>query len=159
MMTVHLGEKDRAVSMRFIAVREFHRLTGRYLGKTGFTDIFGNDASYDEKGNVTLEAKEFNPELFLAFLWSILLDGGHPEKPDYTIDDVASWVTIYNYELQGQLFELWMTYMTGKSKEEVRQAIEKLQAEKNRIALQDRATQDQISSGGISSESPTASSG
>ena len=143
--TVTLGGKERKISMRFIAVREFKKLTGQNLagGKLSFTEL------------VRTEGSDFDPELFLAFLWSVLLDGAHPQKPDYTMDDLASWVECSDNKLMAQLFELWMTSMTGKSTEEIAAALADMS--KNLPAPESGAGQSSASGGETLSASPTES--
>lgn len=120
-MVLTIGGAQREARMRFLAIRKFRELTGKNLagGKTTFFDIIGKDGETD-------------PDLLVAFIYSVLYDGAHPAKPDFTVDDVASWLTIYDRELVGQLFEIWMLDMTGKTKEELVEFYKGL--EKNRPA-------------------------
>lgn len=149
MTSINIGGKERPVRMRMLAVRHFQKLTGKNIagGKVSFTEIFGGKYQ-DDDGN-TID-QEFNPELFVNFLFAVLADGMHPEKPDFTVDDVSAWVSLYDKTLVPILFDMWMEYMTGLSKEEWMKL-----AEKNLKAPQDGAATSL--SGQTSSEQPTAS--
>lgn len=130
MRTIELGGKTRPIKMKMLAVKEYRKLTGKNLagGDADFIEIMG-----DKKTGV-----EFNPDYFVAFLFAVLKDGAHPEVIDFTVDDVASWVNLYDKTLVGQLFELYMEEMTGKTAEEILKEIE--QNKKNLPAPQDGAS-------------------
>jgi hypothetical protein len=138
-MVLKIGGVEREARMRYLAIRKFRELTGKNLsgGKTTFFDIIGKDGETD-------------PDLLVAFIFSVLYDGAHPAKPDFNVDDVASWLTIHDTALMGSLFELWMLDMTGKTKEELIEYYKEI--EKNRQAPQSGASL----SGTESSESLTA---
>lgn len=128
-MTIHIGGKDREVQLRFLAVRKFKQLTGVNLssGKVNFFEFIG-------QGN------DIDPDRLVSFLYAVLCDGAHPNKPDFDEDDVASWITVYDKTLIPSLFELWAMSVTGKTKEELVAVVEKLEV-KNQPAPEHGAIQ------------------
>ncbi|HQQ81942.1 MAG TPA: hypothetical protein PK059_02075 [Cyclobacteriaceae bacterium] len=115
-MTIEIGGKERPVSMKMLAVREYKKLTGFNLagGSHTFADIIGDG-----------KEKEFNPDLFIAFLYCVLVNGCHPDKPDFDLDAVANWMNMYDRTLSGKLMNLYLEEMTGKSAEEVLDEVKK----------------------------------
>ena len=126
-MTINIGGKERTIRMKMLAVKTYRKLTGiNIAGKDyqRFTDIIGDGQ------------KEFDPDLFVAFLYSVLVNGCHPQEPDFTLEDVADWVNLYDKNITAKLAVLYLEEMTGKTAEQI-QAI--IGEEKNPVAPQDGA--------------------
>lgn len=126
------------------AVEQYKNLTGiNIAGRdfTRFTDIIG-----DGQGG-----KDFDPELFISFLYCVLADGCYPNEPDFTRKDVAHWIRLYDRTIAGKMLTLYMEDMTGKAQDEL---LKQIDEGKNLEAPQAGAT-----SGPTSSTSPTESSG
>ncbi|MBS1978327.1 MAG: hypothetical protein JST46_13205 [Bacteroidetes bacterium] len=117
MITVNLGGKERPISMRMIAVKEFNKLTGHNLaGRFNFFDVVGSPDG----------EKELNPDLFVAFTYCVLKDAAKDSQEEFSLEDVASWIELHDRELGTQLFRLFVESKTGKTLEEaLKQEIEK----------------------------------
>lgn len=114
-MNVVIGGKERNISMRMRAVSEYRKLTGGLNllgGKHTIVDILGW-----KKGT------EFDPDLFCKFLFACLIDGAHPEKVDFTLEDVYSWVTVYDKNIALVCWMVFMRETTGKTEEEVNEMV------------------------------------
>lgn len=113
-MTITIGGKERPIRMKMLAVKTYRKLTGvNIAGKDygRFTDIVGDGE------------KEFDPDLFVAFLYSVLVNGCYPAEPDFTIEDVADWVNLYDRHITARLAALYLQEMTGKTTEEINSLI------------------------------------
>lgn len=137
MLLINIGGKERPAKMKMMAVNVYRQLTGgvNIAGKDyeRFTDITGDGRD-----------KEFNPELFIFFLFAVLKNGCYPQEADFTVDDVADWVNLSDRTLAGKLTTLYMEEMTGKTSEELTKMIDGLK--KNQTAPQDGATPGETSS-------------
>lgn len=133
--------------MKMLAVKVYRQLTGvniagRDFGR--FTDIVGDG-----------QDKEFNPELFVAFLYAVLVNGCHPETPDFTADDVADWLNLYDRGITEKLSLLYLQEMTGKTSQELEEAISHFkETEKNGQAPETNGA----TSGATTKSLPTVSS-
>lgn len=151
MLTINIGGKERPAKMKMLAVKIYRGLTGINIAGRDirrFTDVVGHNAD-PAKG---IEGKDFDPDLFIAFLYAVLVNGCHPEPPDFTIDDVGDWINLYDKKVTAQLVALYMEEMTGKKATELLDFIEK-----NQPAPESGAASGN-SSGTTSSESPTGGS-
>ncbi len=114
MLTINIGGKERPIKMKMLAVKTYRKLTGvNIAGKdyTRLTDIIGD------------KEKEFDPDLFVAFLYSVLANGCHPAEPDFTLEDVADWVNLYDRQITAKLAALYLQEMTGKTTDEINSLI------------------------------------
>lgn len=139
MHSINIGGKDRPVKMKMLAVNEYRKLTGINIAGRDFerfTDIIGDGID-----------KEFDPELFVSFIYALLVNGCYPDKPDFTRDDVADWINLYDRTLIGKLHTVYMEEMTGKPQEQI---LSMIQEAKNQSAPLDGAM-----TGTSTSASPT----
>jgi hypothetical protein len=102
--------------MKMLAVKLYRKLTGVNIAGRDykrFTDIIGDGD------------KEFDPDLFIAFLYAVLVNGCHPQEPDFTVDDVSDWVNLYDREITAKMVALYFEEMTGKTAGEIIEQVEK----------------------------------
>jgi hypothetical protein len=128
-MTISIGGKEREVKMKMLAVNVYRKLTGVNIAGRDhkrFTDIVGDGKD-----------KEFDPDLFVSFLYAVLVNGCHPSTPDFTRDDVADWINLYDHTIVGKLSSLYMEEMTGKP---VADILAQVETAKNPQAPLDGAT-------------------
>lgn len=135
MVTINIGGKERPAKMKMLAVNIYRQLTGVNIAGRDyerFTDIVGDGKD-----------KDFDPELFVSFLYAVLVNGCYPDKADFTRDDVADWINLYDRTITGKLYALYMEEMTGK---QVTEILAQVEQEKNPEAPQAGATAGTTSS-------------
>lgn len=116
MNEVTLGGRTFTLSMKMLAVRKYKEMTGLNLagGSHSINDILGWG-----------EGKEFDPDLFCKFIYCCMVNGMHPAKPDFTFDDVCNWIAVYDHNIASVAFTVYMTEMTGKTMEQIKDELEK----------------------------------
>lgn len=113
--------------MNMLAIREYKKLTGKnIIGQKALEDIFGGTT-----GGVV---GDFDAGLFIAFLHVLLVNGAFPEKPKYSLDELANVVSFSDGALGKAMTACWVMGQTGKNQEEVEKEIE--EAAKNRLSPQ-----------------------
>ncbi len=117
--------------MRMRSLKEYRKLTGKnLLNKASMEEIYGDGKEL-----------EFNAELFIAFVYSLLIDGAYPGKFELTIDDVAGSLKANDSALARNLMIVYVSDVTGKTIEEADEALEKAkESEKNLPALTEGLT-------------------
>jgi hypothetical protein len=126
---VKINGKEYPIRMRMFAIREYKRITGKNLvGDNSLTDVFGSK----------VEVKEFNADLFISLLYSMLKDGAYPQELGLTIDDLAASVNNYDYaEIGNALSFLYIRDRYGLTDEQVEETFKVI--EKNVTAPEDGA--------------------
>jgi hypothetical protein len=117
MYSVKIDGKDYPISLRFGAVREYKKLTGRnLLDGSEITHIFGG------KDNT------LDPELFLSFVQSCLFDAGEKQEAEA----LANAIRLTDIDTITSLSRMYVHYSTGKGEKEIDDFFEALK--KNQIA-------------------------
>lgn len=149
-MEVTIEGTTYPIKMNMLAIREYKKLTGKNLiGKKALEEIFGS--SKDAGGG------DFDADLFLNFLYVLLVNGAYPEAPNITIDQLANIVSFSDVKLAKMITICWISSQTGQNPEELSKDLE--ETVKNRQSPQDgEKTKDQtILDGSKSNASPLGS--